>query len=453
MPLSRLRLRIAVAFALAFAAGLVLVSAIGLGFLWRESHRRLDARLERIANDVRTNLSLELRETPDSSNSFVASEVVGEWPRNGGSYVICDGAGVALASTDSGQPVGALEHHCSDTASFFDVKGDDEASIRGVSREFRIAASDTTMSSKARTFHVVSFASTAGISEDTELLLVAIGVAAPLILLISLSGGYIMARRALTPVSDLSVAIASIAPNDLSRRLNVAEPQDELGTVATEFNRLLGRLGSAQEQNRKFLREAAHQIRTPLTLVLGEAAYELAADETSPEQMRGSLKRIGNAAERMRRRVDELFLLAEAQTGEPVSLREEIELDGLVLDAVDLMRPRSTALGRALAIGRAEHIVIRGNTALLQEALLELTENALRHGDASEPVTVSVFTDGNATVLEVRSGGAPVELPVRTRDAGPQGLGLPIVRWVAEVHGGQLVLQRDGQVNLVRLRI
>src|SRR5471032_1570261 len=105
--------------------------------------------------------------------------------------------------------------------------------------------------------------------------------------------------------------------------------------------------------------------------------------------MRATLGRIRTAAEQMRRRVDELFLLAEAQAGEKARLEDDVELDGLVLDCTDLMRERASALGRSLAIGRAEHSVVRGNAGLLQEALVELMENACRHGSSGIPITVS----------------------------------------------------------------
>jgi signal transduction histidine kinase len=303
------------------------------------------------------------------------------------------------------------------------------------------------------TIGIVAFANTEGIAQDTSQLLTAVAIALPLILLLSLGGGYLMARRALRPVAELGAAVAAIAPTELTRRLPVTEPRDEIGALAAEFNGLLGRLSDAQSQNRRFLREAAHQIRTPLTLVLGEAAHELAAKETNPERMRGSLTRIGQAAERMRRRVDELFLLAEAQAGEKVALEDEVELDELALSSADLMRPRATSLGRSLAIGTAEHVVTRGNAALLHEAVLELFENALRHGNGTRPVTVSVSRRGANAVIDVSSGGTPFSLPAQAASQGPDGLGLPIVRWVAETHDGTLSVAHHNGLNVVGITL
>lgn len=454
MALSRLRVRLALAFSVAFAVGLALLAAGSFFYFSAESHRRLEQRLDDLVADVRVNLEAEYRETPDSSSRFVASEVVGEWPRNGGSFFVCDDAGQWLTATDISAIAQGMLPYCGDPAGTQrDVTDREGAAIRVAASRVVVSTADGVAPASSRPFLIVAFASTAGIVEDSEVLLAGAAIAAPLVLLLSLVGGYLLARQAVRPVSDLGDAIAGIAPSDLTHRLPVVEPRDEVGTLAAEFNALLERLEVAQQQNRRFVREAAHQIRTPLTLVLGEAAYELSAEGSSPERMQGSLKRIGIAAERMRRRVDELFRLAEAQAGETVPLRDRVELDELVLDSVDLMRARATTLGRALAIGVADDVVVTGDKPLLQEALLELIENALRHGSSSAPVTVSAQLLAGRGVIEVTSSGPAFVIPKRTDEDGPDKLGLPIVRWVASVHGGTLTVHRHGDVNTVRMEL
>ena len=448
MPLSRLRLRLGLGFSVAFAVGLAVLAAVSLGYLWRESHRRLDERLDALVKDVRTNLQTELAGLPERGGGDVAGEVVGEWPRNGGSFVISDENRRVLAHNDSTERVQeVLKRWAGGADAHFDVKLPNGETYRASAIRYEPDGAATTGKSSKVVFEIIAFSSTAGISQDTELLLTAVLIALPIILLLSLTGGYLMAARALQPVTELANAVATIAPDDLSHRLNVQEPQDELGKLAAEFNEMLVRLHSAQMQNRKFVREAAHQIRTPLTLVLGEAALELAAPDSSPEHMRGSLKRIGLAAERMRRRVDELFLLAEAQTGEPVLVTEDVELDHAIHRAVELMRPRAVALGREIAVGSAKPVSVKGNSALLNEALLEMLENAIRHGDASRSVLVSVASREHRAELEVASGGRAFHLPACTEKEGPDGLGLPIVRWVAEKHGGKLQLTNHAGWN------
>lgn len=445
MALSRLRLRLAWGFAVMFAAGLALVSAGALGYLWRESNRRLETRLSNIVHDVTANFAFEMRESPDSSTASTAAEVVSEWPKNGGSFILVDTAGRVLAHASDSLKVDSIVAKWRTThASQFDLD------IKGI--PYRAAAARAEFPPVVRTgrktpiaLGIIAFSSTEDILHDTGQLLATVAIVAPIILLLSLGGGYLMSRGALQPVADLGAAVADIAPGDLTRRLPVVEPRDEVGALAAEFNALLTRLSDAQQQNRRFLREAAHQIRTPLTLVLGEAAHELATPDATEARMRGSLTRISLAAERMQRRVDELFMLAEAQTGEPVALEDSVELDELVLTCTDLMRPRATALGRSLALGTVDHVVTRGNAALLHEGALELLENAMRHGTGPSPVTVSVTASEGRASIAVTSGGDAFTPPADSSRRKPEGLGLPIVRWVAETHGGELrVTHRDG---------
>jgi signal transduction histidine kinase len=450
MPLSRLRLRLAGGFALAFALGLGLLAAGVLGYLWRESSSRLDARLLAVTDGVARAVARELNDAPDSSLAYAANEVVKEWPANDDAFGIVDDHGVLVAGVNRSRALDAA------VGAWARAGSGTRFTVSHAGQDFRAMALPLA-SFKARghewRYGVVAFGSTEGIERDTEVLGGALAVAAPLIVLLSLAGGYVLARRALRPVDELGAAIAAIAPADLSRRLPEGQPGDEIGRLAVEFNSLLARLDEAQRRNRGFVREAAHQIRTPLTLVLGEAGHELGATVPDVERMRTTLVRIRSAAEQMRRRVDELFLLAEAQAGERVRLDDDVELDGLVLECTDLMRGRASALGRTLAIGRAEHVVVRGNEALLKEALVELLENGCRHGKEGSTVTVSSYAGAEIALLEVQSAGEPFGLPSRDGAKTPSGLGLQIVEWIARSHDGELRLSREGERNVLTLQL
>ena len=448
MALSRVRLRLAAGFALAFVVGLGALTAVVITYLWRQANHRLDTRLAAVAAGVSDALGRELRETPDSTFAYAAHEVVAEWPVNDESFAIVDAKGTIIAGADRAHAMESLAPAL--------ARGGGRFSFAHGDQDFHaIRRATTTLTLHARSwqFASVAYASTEGIESDTELLVGVLGLAAPLIVLLSLMGGYALSRRALRPVNDLRQAIATIAPDDLSHRLEIAAPADEIGALAAEFNALLGRLEDAQQRNRRFVREAAHQIRTPLTLVLGEAEHELAAGATPDARGRAALARIRIAAQHMQRRVDDLMLLAEAQTGEPVRLTDDVELDGLVLECTDLMRARASALGRTLAIGRADHVVVRGNAALLQEALLELIENGCRHGTPDVWIAVSTRTDGELATISVESAGEPFELPQRDPATAPEGLGLSIVEWIARMHGGELQLTREGERNPVSISL
>lgn len=463
MSVSRLRLRLAAGFALAFAVGSGFLATGALAFLTRESTRRFDANLDGVGRGLLAALIREHDEAPDSSLRFVSDEVVAEWPANGDAFLILDNTGAVVASRDPDRMrarVMAGIPATSTTRFNIDRDGSD---LRARLIDSSIVT-DATSPLARRAVRIVVFGSTEGIEADTELLGIAIVLAVPVILLASLLVGYLLAGRALAPVRQLSADIANIAPTDLSRRVAPQHGEGELGVLAAEFDALLVRLSNAQQRNRQFVREAAHQIRTPLTLVLGEAGLALdtappagvAEVDADAKRLRAALTRIRTAAEQMRRRVDELFLLAEARAGEVVRLEQRVELDGLVLECTDLMRARAAMTGHTLAIGEAEPVIVLGHAALLQEALLELIENACRHGVPSAPVTVAcrAVTGRQAAVLEVRSDGAALSdaitrgQPEHEHDgahgtAPDRGMGLSIVRWVASSHHGRVEVVHD----------
>ena len=128
-----------------------------------------------------------------------------------------------------------------------------------------------------------------------------------------------------------------------------------------------------------------------------------------------------------------------------------VDLDGLALEGTDLMRGRAQALGRRLELDRADAVVVRGNMALLQEAVLELLENACRHSAPGVTVAVSTFREGDTAILAVSGEGAAPPDAEGGAAEERRGLGLPIVRWIAEQHGGRLAFTRQARRNTYAL--
>ena len=230
MSASRLRVRIAAGFAAVFALALGALAVASVTYLRRESERRLEHRLGRVAVDVGAGVERELRESPDSSLAFAANEVVYEWPANGDAFVVLDtsGRGVAALDRDSTASTVVRSFPARGTATTFDVP---RAEVR-----YRAVATAVTIPARprfpSRRFTVIAFGSTQGIEEDVRVLGGALAVAAPLILLLSLGAGYLLAGRALAPVAELGREIAGIAPTDLSRRIPVSGSGDEVDRLA-----------------------------------------------------------------------------------------------------------------------------------------------------------------------------------------------------------------------------
>ncbi len=139
-----------------------------------------------------------------------------------------------------------------------------------------------------------------------------------------------------------------------------------------------------------------------------------------------ALERVQRAAMQIRRRVGDLFLLAQAEAGEKPALKERVELDQVILDTVDLYRARADALGKALELGNIDEAAVRGDPHLLHEATAEMIENACRHGTAEAPVRIALIRSGSEIWLQVENTGFPIEaalsiVPADTSPENPSG--------------------------------
>ncbi len=444
MSFSRLRLRLTGSFALAFLAGLTLLNGASFLFARHQASQRLTRRADAIADEVITAVQREAADTPARSLAAAAQAALREWPEGPEGVVVYSRDGQRVAET--GDSTLTLHAPTSQIAALNGARG--VATVAGGSA--RLAERRVTT---APAFGVAVLLPTTGIRAETETLAWWLAISSPVVILLSVGAGYLLARRALVPLDQLATAIGAIAPDRLDQRIPVQSPADEIDRLAGQFNGLLARLEQARARNRRFLRQAAHQIKTPLTLVLGEAALgEAALGLDRPrtlEAYRAALRRVRVAAEQMTRRVDELLLLAHAEAGERLPLDALVEIDGLALDCADLMRGRATALGRRLDLVRVEQLEVRGNEQLLREALLELLENACRYAGGSIPIGISAWRSGDEVWLEVASDGPPLDgVAVRAEEnVEANGLGLTIVRWIAGEHQGRLAYRHTNGVN------
>jgi two-component system OmpR family sensor kinase len=299
-------------------------------------------------------------------------------------------------------------------------------------------------------------------------------IAIPVGLLLAWLGGYMLARRSLAPVSVMSGRAAAISASSLHERLPVGNPRDELGQLATVFNDLLARLAASFEQQRRFMADAAHELRTPVSIMRGEADIVLSQRVRTSEEYRGALEVVRAEGRRLSRIVGELFLLARADAGQQPLQKRTMYLDELVSDCVRAVQ--SLAVGRAVTVrcmmdppvpteldrtdGSAavmDHAYL-GDEELLRRLLVNLLDNAIKHAPPRSSVDVRLISDATGHRLQVSDRGAGIPAAAREHvferffradasharddasETGGAGLGLAIARWVAEAHGGTLTL-------------
>jgi signal transduction histidine kinase len=250
----------------------------------------------------------------------------------------------------------------------------------------------------------------------------------------------------LLPLRRLADAAGEIERTaDVSRRLPAAGAPDEIGQLTGVLNRMLASLESARAGERRFLADASHELRTPVTTLLGNVEFA-ARHGADPEV----LEELQRDARRLARLVDDLLVLERAGGPDRVGQAAAVDLSGVVEEVV-------AAHGGRVAVGRVEPVVVRGDGAELARALENLVENALVHGPAHGRVTVSLARSRDAAraFLSVRDDGPGPDPGDRDRlferfwrapDASARpgsGLGLSIVAAIAERHGGNVRVDRS----------
>ncbi|GAA3125533.1 HAMP domain-containing sensor histidine kinase [Streptosporangium carneum] len=287
-----------------------------------------------------------------------------------------------------------------------------------------------------------------------------LAVAVPVSLLFVGGLTYRLSGRALAPVEGIRSQVASIGGGggDLSARVPVPPTRDEVAGLATTMNQMLDRLESAQAAQRRFVADASHELRSPLTSVLG--GLELAEQDgwrTDPE----TLRTMRAEAVRLRGLIDDLLLLARADERRTGAPREEVDLDDVVAQERSRLRRTSTLLVRA----RLVPVKVDGDRQALVRLVRNLVDNAARH--ARTTITLAVRPDGDTAVVEVADDGPGVpdgdrerifDRFVRTdgargREAGGAGLGLAIVAEIARRHHARIeVGDSPGGGALFRVR-
>ncbi|MCC7052723.1 MAG: HAMP domain-containing histidine kinase [Gemmatimonadaceae bacterium] len=281
----------------------------------------------------------------------------------------------------------------------------------------------------------------------------------PLGVLLAGATGWWLAGRTLRPVGAMAEAATRMASDRRDRldrapqRLPIDNPSDELGRLGLRFNALLDEVDGLLSQQRRFLADAAHELRTPVARMLGTVDLSL-LDSTDAPTQHEALVRVRRDLDRTARLVDELLQLARADAAGIVH-PEPAYLDDIVMDAVHVFQPLAETLGVRLLFSTLEEAPVRIDRVQVDRLVGILLDNAIRYTKAPGDVTVSVSRTPGAVELAVSDTGIGIPPAERARiferfyrGAGARamspegsGLGLAIADWIARAHGAVLELQ------------
>ena len=272
------------------------------------------------------------------------------------------------------------------------------------------------------------------------------------ILVIGLAGGAWLVSRALRPVEAISAAAARIASGDLTQRISMADSDSELGQLAGVLNSTFARLDAAFTQQARFTADAAHELRTPVATILINTQNGLAGECENPEH-REAFEATQRAAQRMRRLIESLLLLARWDAGQETLRREPCDLAQVALESIELIRPLAAA--RELTVETdLTPAPCRGDGDRLGQVVTNLLANAVTYNRQGGVLRVrTAARDGNVmlSVSDTGIGIAPADLPhvferfYRADPArhGQSGLGLAISLAVVRAHGGDILVQSE----------
>jgi heavy metal sensor kinase len=299
-------------------------------------------------------------------------------------------------------------------------------------------------------------------------------IVVPIALLLAGLGGYFLAQRSLAPVVSMSNQAARIGSANLNERLPIKNENDELGSLAKVFNALLARIENAFVQQRRFMADASHELRTPLAIVRSESEVALSKDKRTSDEYRESLAIVHDESKRLTNIVEDLFLLARADSGQFKTHLTTVYLNEILTECVRAVSVLAEQRSINIELSELAEMPLQADESLLHRLFLNLLDNAVKYnrnggavfvtaenGDKNYRVTISDTGEGitkedQTKIFERFYRVDKARSQNNTDTTSGAGLGLSIAAWIAEIHQGSLALKKsdsDGSVFQLELPI
>jgi signal transduction histidine kinase len=266
--------------------------------------------------------------------------------------------------------------------------------------------------------------------------------------------GYLLAMRSLRPLKQLAQTVDAVTSSDLSVRVKLSNKDDEIGTVGRRFNSLLDRLEEAFTLQRRFMADASHQIRTPVTVALAAAQVTSRDPSANVRDCKDALHVIEHQMFQLRRAIEDMFFLSQADSASLKLERREMYLDDAVSDAMRAARALSREKQQVLKLSGLPEAECSGDADLLKQAVMILLDNAVKFTQPGGNIEVALSRREKRWVCSVTDNGTGISEAAQARvferffrESRPgneatagAGLGLAIAKSIVENHDGTLTL-------------
>jgi len=274
------------------------------------------------------------------------------------------------------------------------------------------------------------------------------------LMVISALGGFLIAKKALNPVKEISATIDRISETNLSERVNIKDIPDELKQLATSFNRTFDRLEKAFNRQKQFIADASHELKTPLSVILTQGEVVLRR-QRSAEEYEKAIKTIIATAKMMSQIVQKLLVLARLNTDKIELKFENIDLAEITRESVKLLKPLAEQRSIKINISGDKKPTVFGDKALLLELFTNLIDNAVKYNVSHGEINILFKEEKDFVVTEIRDTGIGIPEKdldkvferfyrvdnVYSKEVGGLGLGLSICKEIVNLHGGKIEIK------------
>jgi heavy metal sensor kinase len=282
-------------------------------------------------------------------------------------------------------------------------------------------------------------------------------IALPIILVLGTLGGWVLARRSLSPIGYIASKARSITSQNLSERLAPRGTDDEMEDLIRTINEMIARLESSFKRMAEFTADTSHELKTPICAMRGEAEVLLLKERTAEEYREGMVHFI-EQFDHLNQMINDLILLSKFDTTQVELKMAPLRLDLLIKDLCNLFQVLAEQKNIALEIGPLEEVTVIGDKVRLQQLFTNLIDNAIKYTSRGT-IRVAFEKSEGAVLVKIKDTGMGIPKEEqekifkrfyrmdksRSRETGGVGLGLSIAEWIAHAHQGRIEV--DSAIN------